>query len=709
MSKLQRNIVWDLLSVLDRSQRRARALIAVSAVAAVLAVMPAASSRGGDAPQPPDSNSSTAAPKKPTFDKVGPQVGDQLPDLKLRTLKGEAERLSDAWHGGPTLLVTSSFTCPKSRSRWPELKAIVEKYGERLNVVIVYVIEAHPVGSICPYKGVEDVTPENQRDDILRHQPKTLEDRLDLAKEFKRYLRVDVPIYVDTLDNQAWNAFGAAPNIAFLVDSYGRVVARQGWFDGLAMQKAVDAFLLNLHGPDHETSRPARTGWEKEQAVDAALEKAGLHAYDLHDATRQPTPDKLREILKKVPGAANFVFPIEHGHGSETTWLMDAVADGSPATAEELLKNGADVRLRTSSFDSALQEAAEVGQADMVKLLLRYGSDVNYPATGKTPLHEALIAGRSHVAQLLEEAGAKRDFWANVGVGKIEAVRTTLTADRSWALRPDGVGRMPLDYAAANGQIEIAKLLLENGAPIVDDPFSRTYVPLHYAIYHGSLPMVELLLKAGSSPDTALRVGHDAPETTPPLQMAIDANDIEILKMLLAYKADLNVRNTRSQTPLHYAAALGKLEIVELLIRAGADVNAPQLGYSTPCGSGEEETPSLNTPLHFAAAQGNPATIQLLLKSGAKIDARNVRGITPLMSTVEPLLYGGINLGSQTKNMELLLASGADINARDNDGETVLDIARAMQKAPGPYQPPQNVIDLLVKHDAKQGELKPKK
>jgi hypothetical protein len=187
-----------------------------------------------------------AEPAKPNFDKVGPQVGDQVPALSLHTAKGEVQRLSDAWQGGPALLVTSSLTCPKSRSRWPEVKAIAEKYGDKLNVVIVYVIEAHPVGSICPYKGVEDITPENERDGILRRQPDTLEDRLELAQEFKRYLRAGTLIYIDNMKNEAWKALGAAPNLALLVDKQGIVVARKGWFEGTAMQKVIDPFVEKL-------------------------------------------------------------------------------------------------------------------------------------------------------------------------------------------------------------------------------------------------------------------------------------------------------------------------------------------------------------------------------------------------------------------------------------------------------------------------------
>lgn len=71
-----------------------RAKVLVTAVAALALVMAA---DGRLAAQ--------EAPRSaiPNFDKVGPQVGDQLPTLNLRTAKGEPQRLSDAWRGGPAL------------------------------------------------------------------------------------------------------------------------------------------------------------------------------------------------------------------------------------------------------------------------------------------------------------------------------------------------------------------------------------------------------------------------------------------------------------------------------------------------------------------------------------------------------------------------------------------------------------------------------
>src|SRR5262249_52700504 len=149
-------------------------------------------------------------------------------------------------------------------------------------------------------------------------------------------------------------------------------------------------------------------------------------------------------------------------------------------------------------------------------------ADVNFPASGRTPTHEALIAGHPEAAKLLLEAGAKEDFYSDIGLGKLEKVRAQLVADPSLASRPDGASRMPLDYAAANNQLEVAKLLVEHGAPVVDYDLSALRVPLHYAIETGNLAMVDLLLTAGHSPNTALgRRGEDA-RSEPAIDMAIE-------------------------------------------------------------------------------------------------------------------------------------------------------------------------------------------
>ncbi len=644
---------------------------------------------------------------KLNFDDVGPQVGEQLPALRLRNAKGDVQRLDDAWRGGPALLVTSSLTCPKSRSRWPELKALTDKYGEKLNVVIVYVIEAHPVGSVCPYKGVEDITPENERDGILRKQPTTLDERIELAQEFKRYLGVGTPIYIDNPQNQAWKALGAAPNLALLVDRAGLVVAREGWFEGAKMKVAIDKFLAL---PKIDKELPEVPERERE-ALYTALAKAGMEDRGERALLEDKDTTSLARVLTQVPAFANFVIGAEQGHRSETTALMEAIDRGNLAAAKLLLKHGADVQARTSSYDSALQLAAINGNLEAVQLLLEHKADPAFPRTGDSPVHVAALHGHRQVVEALLAAGAPSDFFVEIALGHRAAVQKALAADPSWALRADGASWMPLDYAAANGELAIATLLLAHGASVVEDARVSLEPPLHRAISRKDVAMVKLLLQHGSSPSTAVGHGGESSMWEPALHRVIAEGNLEMLKLLLAYKPHLEARNTYSQTALHEAAASDSAEMVAALIQAGADVNALQLGFSLPCGSGEEETPSNNTPLHYAAARGNPAIIKLLVQAGAKLAARNVYGHTPLMAMVQPPLYTGLDEDARVANATALLAAGANVNARDENGKTLLDLAQAQQASGDPFRTKHlpELIALLKKHGAQSGGSKPKK
>ena len=657
---------------------------------------------------PPPALAPKAAPALHKFDTTGPQVGDQVPDLRLQTLKGEVQRLSDAWRSGPALLVTSSLTCPKSRSRWPELKALVEKYDKQLNIVIVYVIEAHPVGSVCPYKDVEDVTPENERDGILRKQPKTAEERLQLAAEFQRLLRIETPIYVDNIKDEAWRGLGAAPNMALLVDKDGLVAARSGWFEGQQSAAAIDRYLAaHTKKQDAEENQEYLKTREQAQQVFDQLKKAGHDVFSLHRVLGEDAAENAK-ILKAVPALANAVGFASQGHPYEATMLMEAVKDRNLATVKLLLDHGADIKARTSSYESAFQIAAEQGDVELGKYLLERGADPKVPATGASPLHEAALHGHKDFVKLLLSSGVRHDLYSAIALGEVELVRSALQFDPSRALRPDGAYRMPLDYAAANGQLEIAKLLLASGAPVVRDKRVRIDPPLHRAIARDDLAMVELLLTAGSSPDVSVGWGGDGMSSArPALHAAVAEKNLKMVKLLLAHKADLKVRDTYSQTALHDAAERGEAEIAAALIAAGADVNAPQLGFSLPCGSGEEEIPTNTTPLHFAARSGNAATIKVLLDAGAKINAATKKGETPLMFAAASQRYAAKD-ESRVAIVELLIAKGADLKLEDAEGRSVLDFAEKVDSARDDQKKKDHadMLALLQKHGAKPGTPK---
>ncbi|MSR19079.1 MAG: hypothetical protein EXS00_07950, partial [Phycisphaerales bacterium] len=181
----------------------------------------------------------------------GAAVGAKLANVQVVNLKGEAVDLATLWEKKPVLIVTASMTCPKSRTTCVKLEAVQKSVGEHCDVVILYTVEAHPKGSDSPYrpgKG-EWVTGINERQGVLRAQPKTLEERLALANELDKRLESKTRMVVDYLNNGAWRALGMAPNMAVLVDTNSIVRLKEPWLDANTAAGSVNAIIHGVASP----------------------------------------------------------------------------------------------------------------------------------------------------------------------------------------------------------------------------------------------------------------------------------------------------------------------------------------------------------------------------------------------------------------------------------------------------------------------------
>jgi ankyrin repeat protein len=99
----------------------------------------------------------------------------------------------------------------------------------------------------------------------------------------------------------------------------------------------------------------------------------------------------------------------EPGYPGAETPLYLAVLHVKVDIVKGLLKRGADPNLRSSDSTSALEEAAQLGNLELVRLLVDNGANLN-PKSDFSPLYAALCSKHLETANYLVERGARTDF-----------------------------------------------------------------------------------------------------------------------------------------------------------------------------------------------------------------------------------------------------------------------------------------------------------
>jgi uncharacterized protein len=124
------------------------------------------------------------------------------------------------------------------------------------------------------------------------------------------------------------------------------------------------------------------------------------------------------------------------------------------------------------------------------------------------------------------------------------------------------------DLAALGGVGQISVMLATNDKAVHE--FSGDgFTALHVASYFGQADVAKLLLDNGADIDKIAMNGSDLSA----LQSAVASCHSDVVKVLLEFNPDLNVRMLGGFTPLMSASALGDQEIIDLLIAKGADQN----------------------------------------------------------------------------------------------------------------------------------------
>ncbi|XP_034032239.1 protein phosphatase 1 regulatory subunit 12A isoform X2 [Thalassophryne amazonica] len=222
--------------------------------------------------------------------------------------------------------------------------------------------------------------------------------------------------------------------------------------------------------------------------------------------------------------------------------------------------------------------ACSAGDREEVAALLRQGADINHAnIDGLTALHQACIDENAEMVQFLVESGS--------GIN-----------------RGDNEGWTPLHAAASCGFIQIAKYLIEHGAH-VGAVNSEGELPLDVATEDAMQRLLKSeIKKQGVDVDKARKE-----EERVMLQDAM---------AVLAKGGTLTPHPNTKATALHVAAAKGYVEVLKVLLQCRLDVDSRDIdGW---------------TSLHAAAHWGQEDMCTLLADNMCNMGAVNNVGQTPL-------------------------------------------------------------------------------
>ncbi|XP_071110075.1 E3 ubiquitin-protein ligase MIB2-like [Haliotis cracherodii] len=266
--------------------------------------------------------------------------------------------------------------------------------------------------------------------------------------------------------------------------------------------------------------------------------------------------------------------------------------------------------------------------------------------------------------------------------GDLDAVKAMVQSTPELLSGPSGSQRLtPLMIACHEGQMQIARFLLESGADL-EAKGQMGITALSAAIAGKKEVITTMLIQKGAD----IHHRHHNGQTT--LHLAVHNNLPHVLKVLVKKGVDVNATDNAGDTPLHDAIFIKNQECTEVLIECprtnlrhcnNRNFNTLQwacLKDNVPSVEKilERDTSFVNVlmsdetyaALHIAAANDHVECGRLLLDKGkADVNRKGHQGLSPLHIAVSHPYY---------RAAELLLQKGADPNFENAIGDRPLHV-----------------------------------
>lgn len=179
----------------------------------------------------------------------------------------------------------------------------------------------------------------------------------------------------------------------------------------------------------------------------------------------------------------------------------------------------------------------------------------------------------------------------------------------AWVDATDGSGSSALDLAVLRGHADVARLLVESGAQIVQDGKRN---PLAAAAREGHVRIVDVLLAAGADPSASWL-------DKPALLHAIDRRRTEIALDLIDAGANVHGHDGGGRSALAAAVDAGNRVVVDALLAQGADPTEPCPGGSPL--ERAEARPDLSSLARRLAAEAGAQTSERRVVQSADPDS----------------------------------------------------------------------------------------
>jgi ankyrin repeat protein len=365
-----------------------------------------------------------------------------------------------------------------------------------------------------------------------------------------------------------------------------------------------------------------------------------------------------------------------------TTPLMWATAYENPKAVKVLLENGADVTARSKAIPRGRRPYLAPTVHSRLNAFVREIGQAGRRVTTTSGLGEVPPEDPAETARLAAQReralAALAASPAPPAIGGYDDVDEPPQPAANRAPEMWG-GLPPLVFAARQGDIESARLLVEHGAD-VNQQSEGGWTALLAAVQNRYYKMAAFLLERGADPSTQNEGGWS------PLYIATDNRNIEsgdyptrkpdmdhleLIELLIDRGADVNTRMASSTetrtifthqwlyedgaTPFLRAAQSSDLTLMRFLLEHGADPKLNTNDGTTPLmvasGIGWVEGVT-----HEWSPEANVEAVTMLLDLEIDVNARNAEGRTALM--------GAAHKG-RNEIVQLLVDRGADLDARD--------------------------------------------